>query len=412
MASTIKVTNIDTPDGSGNITVDRPLSGSGASLTAMNASELGSGTLPMARLSGTLPALNGSALTNLPSTPIRNYIIDGDFTQWPEGTSFASSTTYGPALWQVSNASAQAVLTVTRDTDVPTVAQSNHQSKYSVKYDVTTADSSIGAAERVSALYAITGSDITCLFGQQCTIAFWVKSTKTGTFTIGLLNASGNRSMPLEYTISSSNTWEYKTITFTMDNTGTWGLTEADVGMYIHIFLASGSNYDGTNQTWSATDNYSTSNQVNAVDSTSNNFFLSQVGLYLGSSAPDFTSPPIATVKKQVAWYFQNEGESDLTWKWAGIGGVTTTSTMSCKVQYAGGAMRAIPTITSSAAGTWYASDHNTGGTATAISFSGTAKDRTLISISYGSSGWGIGNVGYFMRNNATTTYLYLDARH
>ena len=266
MASTIKVTNIDTPDGSGNITVDRPLSGSGASLTALNASELGSGTLPMARLSGTLPALNGSALTNLPSTPIRNYIIDGDFTQWPTGTSFASSTTYGPALWQVSNASAQAVLTVTRDTDVPTVAQSNHQSKYSVKYDVTTADSSIGAAERVSALYAITGSDITCLFGQQCTIAFWVKSTKTGTFTIGLLNASGNRSMPLEYTISSSNTWEYKTITFTMDNTGTWGLTEADVGMYIHIFLASGSNYDGTNQTWSATDNYSTSNQVNAVD--------------------------------------------------------------------------------------------------------------------------------------------------
>ena len=117
-------------------------------------------------------------------------------------------------------------------------------------------------------------------------------------------------------------------------------------------------------------------------------------------------------MKKQVAWYFQNEGESDLTWKWAGIGGVTTTSTMSCKVQYAGGAMRAIPTITSSAAGTWYASDHNTGGTATAISFSGTAKDRTLISISYGSSGWGIGNVGYFMRNNATTTYLYLDARH
>ena len=33
MASTIKVTNISTPDGTGNITVDRPLSGSGASLT-------------------------------------------------------------------------------------------------------------------------------------------------------------------------------------------------------------------------------------------------------------------------------------------------------------------------------------------------------------------------------------------
>mgnify|MGYP000277046765 CR=1 FL=1 len=39
----------------------------GSALTALVASNLASGTLPMARLSGTLPALNGSALTNLPA---------------------------------------------------------------------------------------------------------------------------------------------------------------------------------------------------------------------------------------------------------------------------------------------------------------------------------------------------------
>ena len=65
--STLKVDTLDTRTGSGNITVSRPLAGSGASLTALNATELTSGTLPMARLSGTLPALNGSALTNLPA---------------------------------------------------------------------------------------------------------------------------------------------------------------------------------------------------------------------------------------------------------------------------------------------------------------------------------------------------------
>lgn len=43
------------------------LVGSGSGLTALNATNVTSGTLPMARLSGTLPALNGSALTNLPS---------------------------------------------------------------------------------------------------------------------------------------------------------------------------------------------------------------------------------------------------------------------------------------------------------------------------------------------------------
>ena len=48
--STLKVDTIDTSNSSGNITVSRPLSGSGASLTALNATELTSGTLPIARI--------------------------------------------------------------------------------------------------------------------------------------------------------------------------------------------------------------------------------------------------------------------------------------------------------------------------------------------------------------------------
>jgi len=55
MASTIKATNISTPDGTGNITVDRPLSGSGASLTS----------LPAGNLTGSLPSISGASLTSL-----------------------------------------------------------------------------------------------------------------------------------------------------------------------------------------------------------------------------------------------------------------------------------------------------------------------------------------------------------
>jgi hypothetical protein len=55
--STIKVDTITTLDGTGDITVSRPLSGSGASLT----------NLPAANLTGTLPALSGASLTNLPA---------------------------------------------------------------------------------------------------------------------------------------------------------------------------------------------------------------------------------------------------------------------------------------------------------------------------------------------------------
>ena len=54
--STIKVTTLDTLDGTGNITVSRPLSGDGSALTSLTA----------ANLTGALPAINGAALTNLP----------------------------------------------------------------------------------------------------------------------------------------------------------------------------------------------------------------------------------------------------------------------------------------------------------------------------------------------------------
>jgi len=53
MVSTVKVTNIDTPDNTGNITFDRPIAGDGSGLTS----------LPAANLTGTLPAIDGSNLT-------------------------------------------------------------------------------------------------------------------------------------------------------------------------------------------------------------------------------------------------------------------------------------------------------------------------------------------------------------
>jgi hypothetical protein len=58
MVSTVKVTNIDTPDNTGNVTFDRPIVGDGSGLTGLNATNLGSGTIPTARL-GSGTANNG-----------------------------------------------------------------------------------------------------------------------------------------------------------------------------------------------------------------------------------------------------------------------------------------------------------------------------------------------------------------
>jgi hypothetical protein len=55
MASKIKVDELETVSGSGVITVNQPLSGSGASLTS----------LPAGNLTGSLPAISGAALTGI-----------------------------------------------------------------------------------------------------------------------------------------------------------------------------------------------------------------------------------------------------------------------------------------------------------------------------------------------------------
>ena len=58
--------------------------------------------------------------------------------------------------------------------------------------------------------------------------------------------------------------------------------------MQVRFGLTWGSNFHGTNNTWTASAHYSTSNQVNWLDSTSNNFYITGVQLELGSNATPF----------------------------------------------------------------------------------------------------------------------------
>jgi hypothetical protein len=72
---------------------------------------------------------------------VRNFIIDGDFTQWPEGTTNTgvANGDYPSALIVVNTQNCdQLVIDGKRSTDVPTVAQSGHQSGMNIKIDVLT----------------------------------------------------------------------------------------------------------------------------------------------------------------------------------------------------------------------------------------------------------------------------------
>ena len=95
--------------------------------------------------------------------------------------------------------------------------------------------------------YAVEGYDAAQLncglsSAKTVTLSFYVKSSLTGTFGLNFTNGANNRSYPTTYTISNPNVWERKTITVTLDTSGTWLKTNG-VGLEINWHLAIGSSY-------------------------------------------------------------------------------------------------------------------------------------------------------------------------
>ena len=94
--STLKVNVLDTPSGSGNITLNRPMDGSG--------------TFAAANLTGALPAISGAALTGISSIPAGSMIDYGGATEptgWVfcDGSAFnsVSDTTYAALFAAIGN---------------------------------------------------------------------------------------------------------------------------------------------------------------------------------------------------------------------------------------------------------------------------------------------------------------------
>ena len=73
------------------------------------------------------------------------------------------------------------------------------------------------------------------------TISFWVKSSTTGTYALNVYQYDGAEMVNQTYTINASDTWEYKTISFS-GNTGTAIDNNNEAGFEIAWFLSSGPN--------------------------------------------------------------------------------------------------------------------------------------------------------------------------
>jgi hypothetical protein len=119
------------------------------------------------------------------------------------------------------------------------------------------------------------------------TASFWVRSSKTGIFTLTVKNSSANRAYPAEYTINSANTWQKVVLTIPGPTDGTW-LTTNGIGIYFDFWLM-GSNFQGTPNQWSTSNVNMSSNQVNLFDTNGATFYLTGVQFEIGTQATAFT---------------------------------------------------------------------------------------------------------------------------
>jgi len=224
----------------------------------------------------------------------RNVIINGAMKVAQRGTQTNQTSAYTACdRWNFAEAGAS-VITTTQDSNVPSAQGFAN----SLKIDVTTADTSLANDDFAFVRTKFEGQDVQqLLYGtssaKQITLSFWVSSPKTGIHVVELRHrdaSGGTEYNNQQYTITTANTWQKVEMTFVGQTTDAFD-DDNGVSLEIVFWLMAGSTYGGgtfVSNTWATTSSNRAAGQVNVVDSTSNNFYLTGVQLEVGDTATDF----------------------------------------------------------------------------------------------------------------------------
>jgi len=231
-------------------------------------------------------AYDDGALSN------RNLIINGSMAiSQRNGTSATSvssgANTYGLDRFFARIQGSSGAATQQQVSDSPDVFSN------SVKFTVTSADTNLSSGDYNRLHQEIEGNTISRLgwgtsSAKPVTLSFWVKGSVTGIYSIGIYNGDVGRSIVQEYTITSSNVWEYKTISIIGETSGVWA-NDNSAELRVSFSLGAGSSFSTSSVgVWQNAFNFSSSNNVNIMATAGATFQITGVQLEVGDTATPF----------------------------------------------------------------------------------------------------------------------------
>ena len=239
----------------------------------------------------------------------RRLTYNGAMNVWQRGTTAdtASNNDYMCDRWQISFSGLDGNVDWDQET-----SSTPDGFAYALKVSTDASETSLDAGDRIQIQQPLEGQDLQHLQkgtsgAKKLAVSFWVRSSVASTYTLELEDSDNSRFIGKTYTVDTADTWEYKTIVFDADTTGTLD-NDANVSLYVTFWLDAGSNFTGGtfSSVWSAAStNERIYDTTGWLESTSPTFYITGVQLEVGDTATPFEHRSYGDELARCMRYFQ-----------------------------------------------------------------------------------------------------------
>ena len=358
----------------------------------------------------------GEVLTNDQIGGRRNVIINGSQQVAQRATSVAdvggSQGYFCTDRFKSTFVGTAARYTVSQDSDAPAGFSK------CLKYDVTTADTSVAADEFHAITYQVEGQDISHFEwgtsdAKQCTFSFYAKATTAQTVVVNFVRVTSGTSRSLSKAFSITTSYQRFTFTLPADTGGSAQAETNGLGLSIHIGLGAGSNYTGgtINETWEdITNNKRMAGVGSLASSTDNNFFITGVQLEVGSQATPFEHRSFGEELAlcQRYYYKQADGSEDDSQS-VGVAFMESSSVLVCCIDLPT-TMRATPSSVSSSVTDGFLFYRNGASDTFTDLYIANAHPNIFTFFNHTQVSGTAGQAGSIKLNNSATSYIAVDA--